>query len=139
MQPWSNPNRNALGVRFDADRYGMDTQNALARDQWNTYLSMFLPVEDNAIQWMTDPTLGTKAAERSIGYVDQAFTANAASAERRRRAYGITLNPEEQAAVDRRNNVQESLAKVQAANGARDTTQMLQRSMMGGGAAGGLV
>lgn len=138
MEPWSNPNTNALGVRYDADRYGMDTQTALARDQWNTYLSMFMPVEDNAIQWATDPRISGINAQRAVGYVDQAFDANAASGERRRRAYGIQLNPEEQAAVDRQNNLQESLTKVHAANTTRDTTQGLQRSIIGGGSAGGL-
>lgn len=139
MEPWSNSTRNAVGVRLDADRYGLDTQNALARDQWNTYLAMFMPVEDTAIQWASDPRIAQQNANRAIGYVDQAFDANAAAGERRRRAYGINLNAEEQTAVDRRNNLQESLAKVQAANSTRDQTQVLQRSVIGGGTAGGIV
>lgn len=130
---------NALGVSLNADRYAQDTQAALTRDQWNTYLSMFMPVENELISYSMDVQKPAQAADRALGMVDQAFDANAGVADRRRRAYGITLNADEQAAVDRSNNLNESLAKVQAANAARTTTIANQRQVMGGGSAMGVM
>lgn len=127
---------NSLGVRYDADRYAQDTQTALARDQWATYLQMFMPVEDSIINYATDPRISGQSAERAVGMVDQAFDANAGVQQRRRRAYGITLTGDEQAAVDRRANVDESLTKVHAANTSRDLTMSRQRQLMGAGAGG---
>jgi hypothetical protein len=131
MEPWSNPNRNALGVRYDADRYGLDTQSALSRDQWDTYLSMFMPLENNLIRYATDWQAPVKAAAATEQYVDKAFDASAAAGERRRRAYGIKLNADEQGAVDRINNINESLTKVGAANTVREATEDRQKSIMG--------
>ena len=127
---------NSLGVRYDADRYAQDTQTAMARDQWQSYLSMFMPIEDNLIQYATDIRNPGLAAERAVGVVDQAFDANAGAQERRRRAYGIKLTGDEQQAVDRRANLDESLATVQAANTSRDMTLSRQRQVMGAGSGG---
>jgi hypothetical protein len=127
---------NSLGVRYDADRYAQDTQAALARDQWATYLATFMPVEDQMISYATDPALSGQNAQRAVGMVDQAFDANAGAQERRRRAYGIRLTGDEQQAIDRRNNVEESLTKVHAANTSRDMTLSNQRQLIGAGSGG---
>lgn len=127
---------NSLGVRYDADRYAQDTQAALARDQWATYLQMFMPVEDKMISYATDIRNPGIAAERAVGMVDKAFDANAGVQQRRRRAYGITLTGDEQKAVDRRANLDESLTKVQAANTSRDMTLSRQRQIIGAGEGG---
>jgi hypothetical protein len=138
--PQYDPNapRNALGVRYDADKYAMDTQTAMARDQWDNYLRMFMPIENNLIQYATDIRKPQEAADKAIGLVGSAFEGQEGSSERQRRAYGITLRPDEEAAIDRQSNLNESLAKVQAGNAVRDATIGRQRAILGSVPSGGM-
>lgn len=148
MRPWAagpdpvydqNVPRNALGVRLDAEKYAADTQAALTRDQWDTYLRTFVPVEDNLIKYATNMALPAENAERAIAGVNQAFEQQTGIAERRMKAYGIQATPEQTAAIDRNIKLNKGLAEVQAANTARDATISRQRSIMGGAPGGGII
>lgn len=139
--PYYDPNapRNALGVRYDADKYAADTQAALARDQWDTYLQTFMPLENNLVSYAQNKALPGENAERAIEAVSGAFEAQTGMTERRMKAYGIQASPEQKAALDRSTKLNQSLAEVQAGNTARDTTLQRQRSIMGGAPQGGIL
>lgn len=145
-KPWDkyeqyDPNapRNSLGVRLDAERYAADTQAALTRDQWNTYVANFMPVEDNLIKYAQNQALPAENAERAIAGVGQAFEQQQGISQRRMKAYGIQATPEQTAAIDRSTKLNKSLAEVQAGNTARDMTLQRQRSIMGGAPQGGIL
>lgn len=131
--------RNALGVRYDADKYGMDTMTALSRDQWDTYLQTFMPMENNLIRYATDISKPAVNAERAIEQVGQSFEQQTGMQERRMKAYGIQATDEEKAALSRSTALNKGLAEVQAGNMARDATIRRQRSVLGTGGEGGLV
>lgn len=145
-KPWDkyeeyDPNapRNSLGIRLDAEKYAADTQAALTRDQWDTYLKNFVPVEDNLIRYANNLAAPTENAERAIAGVGQAFEQQTGIAERRMRAYGIQPTQEQTTAIDRNTKLNKSLAEVQAGNTARDATISRQRSIMGGAPQGGII
>ena len=77
-----------------------DTFAALTRQQWDDYLTNFVPIEDMMIQYATDPQVVTDAVMNARSDVDQSFDAQAGISERRNRGLGITLNADEQRAAD---------------------------------------
>ena len=142
-KPWTeyptyDPNapRNELGVRYDADKYAADTYSVLTRDQWDTYVRNFIPVENNLISYATDWSKPQQAADAAIGDVREQFAAAPAIAERRARAQGITYTPEEARAIERNSKLNQSLAEVHAGNASRDATLSRQRQIMGAGTGG---
>jgi hypothetical protein len=121
---------------INANPYGgMSAESALAqftRQQWQTYVSQFMPIENELIEYAMDPAVVQRNMDKAIGGVRSAFEAQPAITERRMRGMGIQLNADEQAATKRDTALQKGLAEVQAANTARDLTVDRQRAIMGG-------
>lgn len=114
---------------------GMSAEAALAaftRQQWQDYVSQFIPIENELIDYAMDESLPGKNMARAVESVQKGFAAQPAITERRMRGLGIQLNPDEQASAKRDTALQKGLSEVQAANTARDLTVDRQRSLMGG-------
>ena len=114
---------------------GMSAQDALAqftRQQWQQYVSQFIPIENELIDYAMDPTVVQKNMDKALAGVRGSFDAQQGITQRRMRGLGIQLNPDEAAAAKRDTALQKGLAEVQAANVARDLTVDRQRSIMGG-------
>jgi hypothetical protein len=102
------------------------------RQQWQTYVSQFVPIENELIEYAMDPAVVQRNMDKAMGGVRQAFDAQPAITNRRLRGLGVELNADEQAASKRDTALQKGLAEVQAANTARDLTVDRQRGIMGG-------
>jgi hypothetical protein len=108
-----------------------DTFAALTRQQWDDYLRNFVPIENQMIQYATDPQVVSDAVMNARTDVEQSFEAQEGINERRMRGLGITLNADEQRASDRSLGLQKSLADVSAANITTDRVTARQQSLLG--------
>lgn len=122
---------NIFGINPGSKTYAGDTFAALTRAQWQDYVSQFVPLENQLIQYATDPGVVSNAMQKASTNVNQSFDAAQASAARRLKGYGVTLSPEEEAAQKRSFGLARSLADVQAQGLARDMTLTRQRSVLG--------
>lgn len=120
-----------LGGQPGAKDFASQTYAALTRDMWNTYVTQFMPFENRLIEYAADPTVVSDAMSEASGMVSQSFNAQRGATERRIHGLGLTLDAEEQAAVDRSSNLAQSLADVSAQNTARDVTRARQQSVIG--------
>ena len=114
-----------------ADTYASDTFAALTRQQWADYTKNFIPIENQLIDYATDPTQVTTAMQRGISGVQSSFANQQAMTARQLKGRGVTLNPDEQAAANRERNLSQSLAEVGTANIAGQMTLARQRGILG--------
>lgn len=108
-----------------------DAYAALTREQWNTYVNNFVPIENKLIEYATDPAVVTNAMATASADVNAAFDAQQGAAGRRLRGLGMTLDADEQKASDRSYGLARSLADVGAQNTTRDTVRQRQQSVLG--------
>lgn len=130
------------GLRGGGSRgstYAADTFAALTRDQWATYVSTFVPLENQLIDYATDTTRPDQAMADASARVNAAFDAQAGSTDRRLRGLGVTLDADEQAAQRKAYGLSRSLADVGAQNLARDLTVRRQQSVLGNPAPQGVM
>ena len=98
--PIAVPQPNAYGVSPGSKTYAQDTYAALTRDQWATYVSTFVPIENQLIEYATDPNKPLEAMAEASADVNAAYAAKQGSIDRRLRGMGVTLNEDEQRAQD---------------------------------------
>lgn len=108
-----------------------DAYAALTRDQWNTYVQTFVPIENKLIGYATDPGVVTSAMANASENVTGAFDAQQAATGRRLKGLGVSLDADEQRASNRSFGLAKSLADVGAQNNARDVTTQRQQSILG--------
>ena len=104
---------------------------AMTRDQWQTYVSTFVPIENQLIKYATDTTLPQQAMQKASDTVNQSFAAQQGAMTRELSGLGVTLTPDQQAAQQRSYGLSKSLADVQAQNTAGDLTRQRQQSILG--------
>lgn len=130
------------GGRAAGSTYAADTFAALTRDQWATYVSTIVPLENQLIDYATDIARPDQAMADASTRVSAAFDAQQGAADRRLRGLGVTLDADEQAAQRKSYGLARSLADVGAQNLARDLTVRRQQSVLGNpapqGAQGGM-
>ena len=90
-----------------------DAYAALTREQWNTYVKNFIPIENKMIQYATDPSVVTDAMANASADTVGAFNAQQAGTARRLRGLGATLDADEQRASTRSFSLAKSLADQQ--------------------------
>lgn len=129
--PATTGNFNAYGIANGSSTYASDTYAALTRQQWSDYVSTFVPVENQLIDYATDPTKVSGAMSSASTNVNDAYDAQQGATQRTLQGLGVTLNPDEQAAQTRATGLSRSLADVQAQNLAGDQTRQLQQSILG--------
>jgi hypothetical protein len=122
---------NIFGVSSGSKNYASDSYAAMTRQQWADYISTFVPIENQLIDYAMNPQNVTNAMAEASRDVTSSFDAQAGSTARRLKGLGITLSPEEQAAQQRSFGLAKSLADVGAQNNARDLTVRRQQSVLG--------
>ena len=123
--------KQAFGNGGDPGHPVGDAYAALTRDQWQTYVQNFVPVENKLISYATDPSVVTNAMSSASKDVTGAFDASQASGARRLRGMGLSLDTDEQKSADKSFGLAKSLADVGAQNTARDATVQRQQSIIG--------
>jgi hypothetical protein len=104
---------------------------ALTRQQWDQYLSEFVPLENKMISYAMDPATVGNAVTQARFDVGQSFDQQQAIQQRRLRGLGLTLDEDEQRAADRSTGLARSLAEVNAANMTTRRVTDRQQSLMG--------
>src|SRR5262245_36369277 len=122
---------NLFGVDRSSKTYAGDTYSALTRQQWQDYVSTFVPIENQLIQYATDPNKVSDAMADASRNVNESFDAAQASSQRRLRGLGVTLSADEQRASQRSGALARSLADVQAQGLARALTERRQQQVLG--------
>lgn len=122
---------NEFGIRRGSKNYASDTFAALTRDQWSTYLNTFVPLENQMIDYATNPDTVATAVGTARQDVSQSFNQQRGIQQRQLRSLGVTLNPEEQQAADRSAALSKSLADVNAANQTSLRVRDRQQSLLG--------
>lgn len=113
------------------DDFASRTFAALTRQQWDQYLSDFVPIENQLIEYATSPQTAIDAVTQARFDVGRSFEQQPAIQERRLRGLGITLSADEQEASDRQLGLAKSLADVTAANVTNQRVRDRQRSLIG--------
>jgi hypothetical protein len=127
-----------LGYNPSSPNYANDTFAAITRQQWQDYVSNFVPIENQLIKYATDPTQPAQAMQSASQGVQQAFAQQPGIQARQFAALGVTPGADETAADNRQTGLQRSLADVQAQNTARDLTKQRQESILGSPAPQGI-
>ena len=113
------------------DTYAADTYAALTREQWQDYVTNFVPYENKLIDYSTDPNVVANNMVGASADVNASFDARAAATTRRLGGLGLTLDADEQRVSTRTMGLARSLADVGAQNTARDSTLARQQSILG--------
>ena len=108
-----------------------DTFARLTRDQWQSYVTNYVPYENDLIKYATSTTAVGDAMKSASADVNSVFDNSTAATQRRLAGLGLTLSPDEQAASTRSIGLARSLADVNAQNTARDATVARQQSILG--------
>jgi hypothetical protein len=116
---------------FTGKNRAAKTYEWMTRDMWSTYVSQFIPIENELIRYASDE--GQVATNQALAMenVNQAFSAQRGATQRRLRGMGMELDAEEQKAADRSFGLSRTLAEVGAANMAGEQTRARQRSIIG--------
>lgn len=108
-----------------------DMYASLNRDQWDTYVKTFVPIENKLIEYASSPSVVTDAMNAASKDVTGAFDAQQGETQRRLKGLGVTLSGEEQQSAAKSFGLAKSLADVNAQNNARDLTINRQASILG--------
>lgn len=131
QQPAQPTGLNAFGINPKSKTYASDSFAALTRDQWNTYLNTFVPLENQIIEYASSPGTVSNAVAEARQDVSQSFAQQQGIQQRQLRSLGITLTPEEQQAADRSSALSKSLADVNAGNQTATRVRDRQQSLLG--------
>jgi hypothetical protein len=122
---------NPYGIPIGAKDYASRTYEVMTREQWQTYLTQFVPIENQLIDYVMSPQTVQDAVTMARHNVARSFGLQQQAAERRMRGLGVELNEQEQQAMERRTGLAQALADVNAANQAVMRTEQRQRSILG--------
>lgn len=111
--------------------YAAQTFAALTRQQWDDYLRNFVPLENQIIEYATNPQTVQNAVTEARADVAGSFDVQQGINERRLRGLGLTLDADEQRASDRSLGLAKSLADVSAANITSGRVRDRQQSLLG--------
>lgn len=121
-----------LGKNKPADStYVADTYAALTREQWQNYVNVFVPLENQLIDYATNKNKPAEAMAEASADVTAAYRTQEGASERRLRGMGVSLNADEQAARTRSFGLSKSLADVGAQNMAGQLTRERQQAVLG--------
>lgn len=111
--------------------YAADTFAALTRERWADYVKTFVPIENQLIDYATNPETVNNAMSAASANVQGAYGARQGMLDRRLKGLGVELNADEQAASAKASDLSRSLADVQGQNLARDATISRQQQILG--------
>jgi len=122
---------NAYGIDTGSKTYAGDTYAALTRDQWQTYVSTFVPLENQLIDYATDPNKPMEAMAKASQNVQSAFDMQQGATKRQLGSLGVSLNADETAAQERSFGLSKALADVGSQNMAGALTRQRQQAILG--------
>ncbi|WP_339885127.1 hypothetical protein [Vreelandella maris] len=105
----------------------------LNRAQWNDWRNRFSPYVDELASVAQDSSAPDTAAANASIAVGLAYDSSQQGLEQQRQGYGINQTPQQQAAEQRRTNVERSASMVSAGNEARISAQDRQDAILAGG------
>lgn len=108
-----------------------DTYARMTRDMWANYVTNFIPVENELIEYATSPDTVTNAVSSAREDVASSFEAQKGATQRRLFGLGVNLRPDEQKSFDRSSDISNSLADVNAANMTARQTRERQQAILG--------
>lgn len=120
-----------MGLNPRSKNFAQNAFAAITRQQWDDYLTQYVPIENRLIDYAMDEDAPVAAAERAGRGIGQSFEQQRESTGRRLAGMGLQLTAEEQASADKQSRLSESLATVGAMNNARDTTTQRQQGILG--------
>jgi hypothetical protein len=104
---------------------------AITASQWSTYLQHFVPEENQLIQYAMDPNLAGKNMQTAQNLQEQQNQQSTGIQTRQLQQFDTSLTPEQQAAAGKTKGIGDAMAKVTAANQAKDVTVANQMGIMG--------
>lgn len=133
---YNSPTKNKILDKYfdgspDPSTYATDTFAKLTRDQWQSYITNFVPYENKLIDYATNPGVVSGAMAEASADVNSAFDNRAGATGRRLGGLGLALDADEQKASTRSMGLARSLADVNAQNTTRDATIARQQSILG--------
>lgn len=131
MPQTATPNANPLGVARGGNDYAGRSYEALTRSMWDSYVANYVPYENKLIEYATDPTVVSDAMAEASTAVTNSFDAQQQATGRRLKGLGLSLDADEQKAMDRSYGLAKSLADVTAQNVAGQRTRERQQSILG--------
>lgn len=108
-----------------------DTFAALTRERWADYVKTFVPIENQLIDYATNPNTVKNAMAGASANVNAAYGAQEGALGRRMQGLGLTLSADEQASAKLSTSLSRGLADAQGQNLARDATVQRQQSLLG--------
>lgn len=120
-----------MGLNPRSKNFAQDAFAAITRQQWDDYLTNYVPMENRLIEYASDENMPQENAQLAGRGVGAAFDRSRDSTQRRLAGMGLQLTGEEQAAADKQGRLDESLATVGAMNNARDATRQRQQGILG--------
>jgi len=124
--PLTSQNYSSLPSGSATQLYGQ-----IAAGQWQDYVSNFVPIENQLIQYATNPNQAGTAMQTASANVNQAYNQQAGMQSRRLAQFGVSLNPEEAAAAAKDTALSRVTSDVTAQNQAKDQVQANQMSILG--------
>lgn len=105
----------------------------LNRAQWNDWLNRFSPYVDELANVAQDSSAPGTAAANASSAVGLAYDNSQQGLDQQRQGYGVNQTTQQQAAEQRRTNVERSASMVSAGNEARISAQDRQDAILAGG------
>lgn len=119
------------GTQPASSQSASDIYAALTQEQWQNYVSVFVPIENQLIDYATDPNQVNLAMDAAHQNVEGAYSQQQGALERGFKGLGVTLTPEQKTSQTRQFGLSQALADVQGQNVARDLTLARQQSILG--------
>lgn len=101
------------------DTTASDAQARISREQFNLWKEKFAPVIDETLSWLDAPGFVQDNVSAATTVVNQAHDAAKGSTARAMERYGISMSPEEQAALDKEATITRSMDLTKTANDVR--------------------
>ncbi|AXQ30437.1 hypothetical protein D0B54_17915 [Solimonas sp. K1W22B-7] len=127
--------RNALGIAKRDKHYASRTLAAIRRADFETYKQNIRPIEDRLIWMYKNPEQRANAVQASRDAVARSYRASGEQLQQRFAGQGLRLSPAQQTAIQRRQDLSQGLADVNAANQATRAVDARDSRILGGGSA----
>lgn len=114
------------------DYSASDLLASITKQQWGNYQALYKPIEDQQIAYATNQQVPVNAALQAGATSNQAFQAQAQGLQKTLQGQGVTLNPQQQAALGRKTNLAAGLGEVNAMNHAATSAYDTQTGVLTG-------
>lgn len=101
---------------FNAPGSASNQLSNILRQQYANYQAVYVPEENKLINWATDPNTIPNAQKQAMGLTAGAFKSQQQGQQKSFNGSGITLTPQMQSALQRKNQIQQTVAVDDSAN-----------------------